>query len=314
MIQLNPLLACSILLCFTTIIAGCESGSEEESSNQGAGKLNPSGVYEGSISQAKIDDENHSDIGEGVHFAAVRSVESKEHSKFLPRALTRESSVNSSMAFPRYMNLKRQTYDPIDLSESACTVSGTLIYTFSGDSDIFSEGSVANILWEYDECIATVQLGTYTYDGYIYFEQGEDYHFTTYEIYLTYDLEDDFLLFQSYYTNHTFRCSGPIYDYELSDCYYSHLFSVGGINYQVSELEFYSTGNSYSFTAKVYHEVYGYVTIDAKDLVYCDNGSFMTGTVSVFDGSGTGEMSIYYSSCEGPVSITYNGTTIEIAQ
>lgn len=101
---------------------------------------------------------------------------------------------------------------------------------------------------------------------------------------------------------------------DLYYCTVSENFSSNGVSYRVTNVSFTSTGNEYDFTARIYHEDYGYVEIVATDLVLCDDGGFSSGSIVVTDSTSDEVLSLTYSGCDDPVVVVYQGSSYNVDQ
>jgi len=98
------------------------------------------------------------------------------------------------------------------------------------------------------------------------------------------------------------------------NCTYSEDFAASnGTDYRVEDVVV--TGNAssgYDMTARVYHEVYGYVDVVATGLTYCTDGTgnLATGNISVTDSNGLIVLEVEITSCNDCVVIFGGVSTI----
>lgn len=94
------------------------------------------------------------------------------------------------------------------------------------------------------------------------------------------------------------------------DCDEAHDYvTSNGRYYQVSDAQV--TGNEYegyNVSARVVDEEYGYVTINASNLIQCQNGGFSSGAILIADASAAGVVEISFSNCDS-FAVTYQGVS-----
>jgi hypothetical protein len=140
---------------------------------------------------------------------------------------------------------------------------------------------------------------------YFEFDSVGEYWFWEYDIIVTSSDMD------SYSLNASYECTGG---QALSNCTVSENFSNNGVSYRVTNVTFTSSGSDYDFTARIYHENYGYVDIVASDLVYCDDGGFSNGSIVVTDSTSSEVLSLTYSGCDNSVVVVYEGNSYNVDQ
>ena len=300
----------AILLAFS--LAACGSKDSDNGS---------SGGYSGKTSAAKVDDSNSEDIGTGVHIAAKKSVESEingdnvggigfsaGNNAPLPEILRPLQDNVQSIVNVR--SPARNTSGSVDFTDYFCT-SGSASYTYNYSDDM-DRGTFS---FTYNNCTYSYSYGdttsSYTYDGTYYYEFRPGFWLWDYNLTITYNYNGET---DQYTMKGTMECTGDGNTWTYTDCSYSETYSEGGVTYRVSNLTFTSTGNSYSFTARVYHSEYGYVEVVATNLVYCVGGGFESGTITISDSDSAEVLSITYSGCDDPAVITYQGTTYLVDQ
>ena len=190
--------------------------------------------------------------------------------------------------------------------------SGSASYTYNY-SDDYESGTMS---FTYNNCTYSYSYAgnnsSITYNGSYFYEFRPGYWYWDYDLTVTSSFNGET---DQYSMRGTFECTGDDDSFwSYTDCTYSETYSEGGVTYRVSNLTFTSTGNSYSFTARVYHSEYGYVEVVATNLVYCVGGGFESGTITISDSDSAEVLSITYSGCDDPAVITYQGTTYLVDQ
>lgn len=306
--QLYYILA--ILIAFS--LAAC--GSKDSDSGS-------SGGYSGKTSAAKVDDSNSEDIGTGVHIAAKKSVESEINGDNLggigfsggsnaPLPEILQPLQDNVQSILNVRSSARNTSGSVDFTEYFCT-SGSASYTYNFSNN----GDRGTMSFTYNNCTYSYSYGGYTssttYNGSYFYEFRPGYWFWDYDLTVSSSYNGDS---NQYTMRGTFECTGDDDYWTYTDCTYSETYTEGGVTYRVSNLTFTSTGNSYSFTARVYHSDYGYVEVVATDLVYCVGGGFESGTITISDSESSDVLTITYSGCDDPAVVTYQGTTYMVDQ
>lgn len=285
-----------IVISMGILLAACGGGgSDGDGDNSG---------YSGKTSAATVDDSNNTDVAKGVHVASKQAVSSEEGGSALrslfmpdsPRDILIEQSLSDSQSL-----LARNTTNG-DYSEF-CNGGGSASYTLTTSQN----GESGEFTYNYNNCTYTYGEYSITYDGSMYYEYDNSGNHWLWE----YDLTVSTNYMGSYTLTSSYECSG---DLGLGSCTVSENFSDNGVSYRVTDVSFSSSGSDFDFTAKVYHEDYGYVEIVATDLVLCDNGGFSSGSIVVTDSSSADVLSLTYSGCDAPVVVTYNGTTFNVNQ
>ncbi|MCH8532590.1 MAG: hypothetical protein LAT65_17195 [Saccharospirillum sp.] len=297
----------AILLAFS--LAACGSKDSDNGS---------SGGYSGKTSAAKVDDSNSEDIGAGVHIAAKKSVESEINGSNIAFSSGGQSPLPAILQ-PLHTNVEsilnvrsatRNTSGSMDWSDFCDSGSASYTYNYSDD---YKTGTMS---FTYNNCTYSYSYAgnnsSITYNGSYFYEFRPGYWYWDYDLTVTSSFNGET---DQYSMRGTFECTGDddsLWSY--TDCTYSETYSEGGVTYRVSNLTFTSTGNSYSFTARVYHSEYGYVEVVATNLVYCVGGGFESGTITISDSDSAEVLSITYSGCDDPAVIAYQGTTYLVDQ
>lgn len=278
-----------------TACSGSGSDGDESGSNSG---------YSGKTSPATVNDSNSSDVAAGVHAASKQAVEAEEgggalRSLYAPNS-AQDILIEQSLAHSRSV-MQRDTTSG-DYS-SFCNGGGSASYELTTSQD----GESGEFNYVYNNCTYTYGEYSITYDGSMYYKYDNAGDYWLWE----YDLSVSSNYMGSYTLNSSYECIGGL---GTGSCTVSENFSDNGVSYRVTDVSFSSTGSDFDFTAKIYHEDYGYVEIVATDLVLCDDGGFSTGSIVVTDSTSTEVLSLNYSGCNDPVVVTYNGTTFDIDQ
>ena len=286
-----------IVISMGILLAACGGGGDGDGDSSSSG-------YSGKTSAATVDDSNNTAVAKGVHVASKQAVSTEEgggalRSLFVPdspRDILIEQSLSDSQSL-----LARNTTSG-DYSQF-CNGGGSASYTLTTSQN----GESGEFTYNYNNCTYTYGEYSITYDGSMYYEYDNNGNYWLWE----YDLTVSTNYMGSYTLTSSYECSG---DLGLGSCTVSENFSDDGVSYRVTDVSFSSSGSDFDFTAKIYHEDYGYVEIVATDLVLCDNGGFSSGSIVVTDSSSTDVLTLTYSGCDAPVVVTYNGTTFNMNQ
>lgn len=281
-------------------IAACSGGGSDGDDNGGGSGSS----YSGKTTPATVDDSNNSEVASGVHIASKQAVKSEEGGGLL-RSIKgsmnpRDILINSSIEHVN-SNLLRDTGSG-DYS-SFCNGGGSASFEYTSSQD----GMSGEYTYIFNNCTYTYDGYSVTYDGTMYWEFDSDAEYWLWE----YDVDITSNYMESYSLNASYECSGG---QMLENCTVSENFSNNGVSYRVTNVSFTSTGGQYDFTARIYHENYGYVDIVATDLVLCDDGGFSTGSIVVTDSTSSQVLSLNYSGCDDPVVVTYQGNTYNVDQ
>lgn len=287
----------SIVISMGLLAAACGGGGSSEGDGGSSG-------YSGKTSAATVDDSNSSEVANGVHVASKQAVSSEEGGGALRSLFVLDSPrdilIEQSLADSQSLFARNTTSG--DYSEF-CNGGGSASYTLTTSQD----GESGVFTYDYNNCTYTYGEYSITYDGTMYYEYDSNTSYWLWE----YDLTVSTNYMGSYTLTSSYECTG---DLGLGSCTVSENFSSGGVSYRVTDVSFSSTGSDYDFSAKIYHEDYGYVEVVASDLVLCDNGGFSSGSITVTDSSSTDVLTLSYSGCDDPVVVTYNGTTFNVNQ
>jgi len=257
--------------------------------------------YSGKTSAATVSDSNKDDVVVASSIGAEKAIESSSAPKSLSRSSRDiiESLLNRSSAeITTKHHLRMQSRAVYDLSASVCNNGGSAKYTY----DENNTSGYGSFTITYNNCSYSYGGVVSTVDGSAVWTTNEDGSFSyQYDLTTTYGSE-------TYTVTATYECDAQF------NCSYSDDFSYSGVSYKVSDVSV--SGNStfgFDVSAKVYHEDYGYIIIEAVDLISCADGGFSSGSIAVTDSTNNEVLSIVFVSCS-EMTVTYNGVASTVAQ
>lgn len=279
-------------------IVACSGGSSDSDDTGG------NSDYSGKTTPATVDDSNNSEVASGVHIASKQAVKSEEGGGLLrsingsknPRDILINSSIQHANS-SQFRNTGSGDYS------SFCNGGGSASFEYTSSQD----GTSGEYTYIYNNCTYTFDGYSITYDGTMYWEFDSDAEYWLWE----YDIDITSNYMESYSLNASYECTGG---QMLENCTVSENFSNNGVSYRVTNVSYSSTGSQYDFTARIYHESYGYVDIEATGLVLCDDGGFSSGSIVVTDSTSNEVLSLTYSGCSDPVVVEYQGSTYNVDQ
>ncbi|MGH1485257.1 MAG: hypothetical protein ACRBCI_03485 [Cellvibrionaceae bacterium] len=91
------------------------------------------------------------------------------------------------------------------------------------------------------------------------------------------------------------------------DCTVSEDFvGANSVEYRVENIITSISIGGYSLEARVYHEGFGYVDIEATDIIFCDDGNIQSGAIRVIDSSNIEVLVVTFSNCD-EFTVTFDG-------
>ena len=272
--------------------SGGDDASGDGSSNEG---------YNGATSAATVNDSNKNDMARASSVGAEKAIES---SSAPGRTLTRNNTHSieylletSSITITNMRKSRMQSRAVVDLTSSVCPSGGSASYTY----DESSTSAYGSFTINYNNCSYNYGGITSTVDGSAVWTTNEDGSFSyVYDLTTTYGTE-------TYHISATYECDAEF------NCSYSDEFSFDGVSYRVGDISVSGSSSlGFNVSAKVYHEDYGYITIEATDLISCSSGGFSSGRIVVEDSTNSDVLEVDFVSCS-QMTVTFNGvaTTVE---
>lgn len=259
----------------------------------------------GKTTPATVDDSNNSEVASGVHIASKQVVKSEEGGGILrsvsgPKNL-RDILVESTLQHAQSIDLRNAESDAY--SDAICNAGGSATIETNSSQD----GQSGEYLYTYNNCSYSASGYSVTFNGTMYLEFNYETNYWLWEYNIDVTSSDS----GSYSLNASYECTGST---DFSNCTVSENFSEGGVSYRTTNVTFTGTGSDYDFSARIYHEDYGYVDIEATGLVLCDDGGFSSGNIVVTDSSSTEVLSLTYSGCEDQVFVEYGASNYYVDQ
>jgi len=269
------------------ILAACGGGS-------GGG----SGGEPAPASAATVDGENKTEVAQSAKIGSEKAIESSA----APRSLVMFSQ-NENLAYNlmkdtvSFVSHGAMTRDTVDLSEYVCPDGGTAVYETSGQSSQYGSFTVV-----YTNCTYSYGSETTVIDGTATWTTNEDGSFS-YEYNLT-----------TTYAGETTTITGTYSCDSEFNCSYQDNFVEGGTSHSISNVSVSGNNSSgFNVSARVSHEDYGYIDIEATGLILCSGGGFESGNISVTDSSGSIVLQIDFVSCS-EMTVTFDGVAETVPQ
>lgn len=277
------------LVTASALAVGCGSSS---GGSDGGTDLESS--YSGNTSSATVTTTNMETAARTAAIGAEKSIEIDFASDASPFSITR--NLSRSIAATARTITPRISGSETYYSE-ICTGGGSVRI----DYDINDEG-YGDYDMDFNNCVVSEGMYTITYDGSMYWEYNSDEsEYYEYDITISYDGE-------TYTLNTSMSCD------EWGDCTYQENFSYSGTDYRVADVEVYYSYYGYDIDATVFHEDMGYITIEAEDLVACeDSGYFESGTIGITDSTNTEIMTVTFDSCTS-MTVTFDSVGYTVSQ
>ena len=300
--SLSSFLSCFIASLALVACGGGGGGGSGSSSGTNAPDL---GGYTGNRTPAVLSGTNFEAIAEGATTTAQKVVDIAETSDtadgLVFKAVDQEwrsIDILQQAIIAEFSNSNRvdgALAKVEDVSSELCFSGGAVIdYP---DSNPVPQNGTATIT--YDDCDA----GGVTFDGPVIISwDSYDNDFDepiSYVAYLNLDVtidgeETEAVTASLVCTNRGFSCD------------YQEAFTIDGIGYAASNASIFGNAvTGYDYSVRLYHPEYGYVTISASDVVFCENGNLESGTLSVTDSTEEDNLDIEILSCE-EYQLTYN--------
>lgn len=265
----------------------------------GGGGGGSGGDDDTSTSAATVDGNNKTEVAKTAKIGSEKAIEGSSAPRTLTRALGSDSLSYSLMmdtvSFLKHGAMSRET---VDLSAQVCPGGGSAIYETTGGQNA-QTGSATVV---YDNCEYSYGSETTVINGTATWTFNEDNSFS-YE----YDLTTT-------YAGETTTITGTYSCNAEGSCSYEDNFVEGGTSYSVSNVSVSGNNSSgFSVSARVSHEDYGYIDIEATGLILCPGGGFETGTISVADSSGSAVLQIDFINCN-EMTVTYEGVAETVSQ
>jgi hypothetical protein len=257
--------------------------------------------YSGMTSSATVSADNKDALVVASSVGAGKAIETSA----APKKLTRSSNGAiehilkiSSDSISATNQTRMQTRATQDLTSSVCNSGGSASFTY--DENNFTGYGTFTIT--YNNCSYSYGGVTSTVDGTAVWTNNEDGSLSyEYDLTMTYGSE-------TYTLTATYVCDAS------SNCSYTDDFSYSGVSYKVSDVSVSGNSSSgFDVSATVYHEDYGYIEIEATDLISCADGGFSSGTISVVDSTSAEVLSIVFVSCS-EMTVTYDSVSTSVAQ
>lgn len=293
-----------LTLSFCATLAACapsdSTDSDNSSTSESPAELSgiefSSATYDGPLGKATVDHKNKVAFATSIFYTTSRVVEFQEN----PYSPATSSSSTKNARSTTQLNNRASFSSTADQSDLSCTESGVHTHT-QWTSEDGQSGGHEDV---YEDCVTLSLNHLITKNGSIDFiyDLTANTQVTEYDYRVT-DLfngqKSGFAL------NGTFTC-----DPAPDDCSYSEAFSYKNIVYKASQLQIEQTDNGdYGFTARAYHESFGYVDLVGESLILCSNGNFQSGTLKATDSTDQQVLTTTFSSCSDRGVALYNGTS-----
>ncbi|AJQ94023.1 hypothetical protein [Gynuella sunshinyii] len=286
----------SITLLFTLfLLAGCGGGDGDDSSGGSS-----TASYQGKTSAATASDSNYKDLALAGSYGSEMAVTSNNVPSIGGRSLDQTSILPNQLVIQLTKtpsSISRSTRATQDMSAEICD-SGSAVANGQGDENS------GDFTITFTNCAIDVGDGTTAvYNGVAHSVYSSDGSFTiSYQNFtIRYNGTTSSL-------NMTFSCDSN------SNCTSYNDFSEDGVTYRVSDASVYGDSSSgWNVSARVYHENYGYINIQASNLIMCNSGGFSSGSISVTDSTNTEVISIVFDSCSS-MTVSYNGNSETVSQ
>lgn len=252
----------------------------------------------GSTSAATVDGDNKTEVANTAKIGSEKAIEGSAAPRSLARTMNSESLSYVLMKDTvSFVNRGAMARDTVDLSSTVCPDGGSAIYETTGQSSQYGSFTVV-----YDDCVYSYGSESTTIDGTATWTTNEDGSFSyEYDLMTTYAGETTTI-------TGTYSCDAEF------NCSYEDNFVEGGTSYSVSNVSVSGNNSSgFSVSARVSHEDYGYIDIEATGLILCSGGGFEAGTISVTDSSGSSVLQIDFVSCT-EMTVTFDGVAETVSQ
>lgn len=300
-----------ILAANVAVLAGCSGGGGGGGSDSPKGSAAPIGNTDSVASlrdapAAQIDSSNLEVLVSAATAGAAQAISGDSTS--VPGVGIASLSQSEAITSGDMRSVAKQSSSVAMTERYAGSCGGE--YRFEFPEDYFGGDYVAHVYYDnYCEGAGSYQ---FIYDGYQTIEadfynseQTSGKYFTRYDLTLRSNLE----------TFSTTRIRGwqeCQFDYhsDFYDCEEAHDYlTSSGRYYELSDAEVSGSAyEGYSVSARVADEEYGYITIEATDLIECETGGFSSGSLVITDASETEVVEILFSSCDS-FTVTYEGVS-----
>ncbi len=252
-----------------------------------------------SASAATVDGENKTEVAEAAKIGSEKAIEGSAAPRSLVQFSQNESlSYNLMKDTVSFVSHGAMTRDTVDLSEYVCPDGGAAVYETSGQSSEYGSFTVV-----YTDCTYSYGSETTVIDGTATWTTNEDGSFS-YE----YDLTTTYAGETTSITG-TYSCDAEY------NCSYQDNFVEGGTSYSISNVSVSGNNSSgFNVSARVSHEDYGYVDIEATGLLLCSGGGFSSGTILVTDSSGSEVLRIDFEQNCTQMTVTFDGVAETVSQ
>ncbi|WP_428253056.1 hypothetical protein [Gynuella sp.] len=287
----------SVTILFTLfLLAGCGGEGGDDSS----GGSSASFSYTGKTSAATASDSNYKDLALTGSYGSKMAITSNNVPSIGGRSLNQATILPNKLVIQLTKTpsgTSRSTRTSQDMSAEICE-SGSAVADGQGNENS------GDFTITFTNCAIDVGDGTTAiYNGVAHSVYSSDDSFTiSYQNFtIQYNGTTSSL-------NMTFSCDSNL------NCTSYNDFSEDGITYRVSDASVYGDSSSgWNVSARVYHENYGYINIQASNLIMCDSGGFSSGSISITDSSNSEVISIVFDSCSS-MTVTYNGNAETVSQ
>ena len=269
-----------------TALVACAGSGDGEGADTG---------YSGKESAATVNEENKDDIAIASSVGAKQAIEASAAPgrALVPRVRSVEPVLEHHILALNDFFGEAKGRGYVDLSSSVCEAGGSAGYTYD-ENNTTGYGTFSIT---YNNCRYSYGGETAAIDGFATYTNNEDGSLRyEYDITVSYGSE-------SYKITAIYECDAEF------NCSYSDEFSYSGTSYRVSNFSVSGSASSgYDVEAKVYHEDYGYITIEGTDLISCSEGGFSSGTIVVTDSTSANVLTITFVSCT-EMTIVYNNVS-----